>query len=103
RHRDESVGRVVHSVPTPRRSSPSSTNGERVMTATVVADAKLTVTLRVTGRREDGYHLIDAEMVTIDLADTLVFDDGDGLLVESSFDVSAGEDNLVCRALRAVD
>ena len=27
--------------------------------------------LRVTGVREDGFHLIDAEMVTLDLADDL--------------------------------
>ncbi len=36
-----------------------------------LAPAKLTLTLRVTGIRADGYHLIDAEMVTLDLADTL--------------------------------
>jgi 4-diphosphocytidyl-2-C-methyl-D-erythritol kinase len=37
----------------------------------VPAPAKLTRTLRVTGVRDDGYHLIDAEMVTLDLADRL--------------------------------
>ena len=37
----------------------------------VAAPAKLTVSLRVTGTRPDGYHLLDAEMVTLDLADTL--------------------------------
>ena len=31
--------------------------------------------------RADGYHLIDAEMVSLDLADTLTFDEGDGLVV----------------------
>ena len=31
--------------------------------------AKLTLSLRVTGVRADGYHLLDAEMVTVDLAD----------------------------------
>lgn len=35
------------------------------------APAKLTVSLRVTGRRPDGYHLIDAEMVTVSLCDSL--------------------------------
>jgi 4-diphosphocytidyl-2C-methyl-D-erythritol kinase len=34
--------------------------------------AKLTLLLRVAGRA-DGYHLIDAEMVTIDLTDDLEF------------------------------
>ena len=38
---------------------------------TVLAPAKLTRTLRVTGVREDGMHLIDAEMVTLDLYDEL--------------------------------
>ena len=50
------------------------------MTEVVAARAKLTVSLRVTGTRADGYHLIDAEMVRLDLADTLEIDpDGDGL------------------------
>jgi 4-diphosphocytidyl-2-C-methyl-D-erythritol kinase len=40
------------------------------------APAKLTLSLRVVGVRDDGYHLIDAEMVTLDLADTLTFSDG---------------------------
>ena len=37
------------------------------------APAKLTRSLRVAGVRADGYHLIDAEMVTLDLADELTF------------------------------
>ena len=41
-------------------------------TVTLTAPAKLTLSLRVTGVRADGLHLIDAEMVTLDLADTLV-------------------------------
>ena len=41
--------------------------------------AKLTLSLRVTGVRPDGYHLLDAEMVSVDLADTLYFSAGDGL------------------------
>lgn len=48
-------------------------------------------------------HLIEAEMVTIDLADTLTFTEGDGLeLIGGGADVSAGDDNLVRRALAAV-
>ena len=65
--------------------------------------AKLTLSLRVTGVRADGYHLLDAEMVTVDLADTLEFAAGDGLEVEGGGGVvPAGEDNLVRRALAAV-
>jgi 4-diphosphocytidyl-2-C-methyl-D-erythritol kinase len=40
--------------------------------AVLTAPAKLTRSLRVIGVRDDGLHLIDAEMVTLDLADTLV-------------------------------
>ena len=39
------------------------------------APAKLTVNLRVTGVRDDGFHLIDAEMVALDLADTIWVDE----------------------------
>jgi 4-diphosphocytidyl-2-C-methyl-D-erythritol kinase len=59
----------------------------------VRAHAKLTRSLRVVGVRDDGYHLIDAEMVTLDLHDTLTFSPG-------ANDLPA--DNLVSRALAAV-
>ncbi len=68
----------------------------------VLAPAKLTLSLRVTGVRADGYHLIDAEMVSVDLCDTLRFADGDGLdLTGIEIPGGASEDNLVTRALRA--
>ena len=66
--------------------------------AVVVAPAKLTVSLRITGVRDDGYHLLDAEMVTIDLADTLTFSEGDGLEIVGA-DVASDDSNLVRRAL----
>jgi 4-diphosphocytidyl-2-C-methyl-D-erythritol kinase len=71
---------------------------------TVLARAKLTLSLRVTGLRDDGYHLIDSEMVTIDLADRLTFSAGDGLTVSglgAGGAVTAGPENLVRRALAA--
>jgi 4-diphosphocytidyl-2-C-methyl-D-erythritol kinase len=68
-----------------------------------VAPAKLTLSLRVTGVRGDGYHLLDAEMATVDMHDTLTFDDGDEFFVTG---LSIPDDdpgtNLVERALRAV-
>ena len=75
---------------------------------TCAAPAKLTLSLRITGVRADGYHLIDAEMVTLDLADVLEIDpavtevsveviDGDA---GGRLDIPGGEDNLVVRALR---
>jgi 4-diphosphocytidyl-2-C-methyl-D-erythritol kinase len=67
----------------------------------VVAPAKLTLSLRVTGVRADGYHLIDAEMVSVDLCDTLTFAEGDGLTL-TGIEIPSDGDNLVTRALRAV-
>ena len=48
---------------------------------TILAPAKLTLSLRITGVREDGYHLIDAEMVTLDFADELRIEKGEGLVM----------------------
>lgn len=59
----------------------------------VRALAKLTLSLRVTGVRDDGYHLLDAEMVTLDLADELLFSEGTNVLPP---------DDLASRALAAV-
>jgi len=82
----------------------------------LTAPAKLTVSLRVTGVRTDGYHLLESEMVTLDLVDTLVVGDGHGLTIDERFTgpaegsgagswrsggIDPGPDNLVARALRA--
>ena len=79
-------------------------------TVTLLAPAKLTVSLRVTGVRQDGFHLIDAEMVTLDLADILVVDTTrDGLEINGNFagDLNTGStisaENLVVRALKLVN
>lgn len=66
------------------------------------APAKLTLRLRVVGVRADGMHLLDAEMVTVDLADRISFGPGDGLEVVGAKGVPTGEDNLVRRALATV-
>jgi 4-diphosphocytidyl-2-C-methyl-D-erythritol kinase len=83
----------------------------------LAAPAKLTLSLRITGVRADGYHLIDAEMVTLDLADRLdlVVIDGPSTLrvvpgegpgvgapAPGAPAVGAGPDNLVRRALDVV-
>jgi 4-diphosphocytidyl-2-C-methyl-D-erythritol kinase len=65
------------------------------------------VSLQVTGVRPDGYHELDAEMVTLDLADELEIDDGgSGLVVEvwpgaRSDGLPGPGQNLVERALAA--
>lgn len=65
------------------------------------APAKLTLSLRITGVRDDGYHLIDAEMVTLDLADTLVIEAGRGVVIEGGGEIDP-DDNLITRALALV-
>jgi len=70
---------------------------------TLEAPAKLTLSLRVTGVRDDGFHLIDAEMVSLELCDVVRIDpSGDGVSTSGPFatGVPAGPDNLVVRALR---
>ena len=69
----------------------------------MLALAKLTLGLRVTGVRADGYHELDAEMVTVDLADELSFSPGAGLEVAGpAADGVPVDGNLVLRALGAV-
>jgi len=66
------------------------------------APAKLTLSLRVTGVRDDGYHLIDAEMVLVDLYDELEVDPGGHGLTVVAADGSESpgvDDDLVARAL----
>jgi len=76
----------------------------RIRPTVVAAPAKLTVSLHVTGVRTDGYHLIDAEMVSLDLADELIFTPGSGFEVIEGHHLGHvdPDDNLVLRALRAV-
>lgn len=75
----------------------------------LLAPAKLTVRLRITGVRSDGYHLLDAEMLSLDLCDELILEPGEGLVVEDQVlgglglgSVDAGPGNLVRRALALV-
>ena len=69
----------------------------------VEAPAKLTVSLRVTGVRNDGYHLIDAEMVALAIADTLAIDESPSTSIEVvgpfADGVPTDDSNLVHRAL----
>jgi len=64
------------------------------------APAKLTWYLEVTGVREDGYHLLSSEMLSVGLVDQLVIDEtGDYLRVIGSPRVPLDESNLIRRAL----
>ncbi len=68
----------------------------------VIAPAKLTLTLRITGVRDDGYHLLDAEMVSLSLFDVLSIDPtGSGLAAIGPYAVGVplDERNIVAKAL----
>ncbi|MDJ0768842.1 MAG: 4-(cytidine 5'-diphospho)-2-C-methyl-D-erythritol kinase [Ilumatobacter sp.] len=69
---------------------------------TLVAAAKLTFELRITGVRDDGYHLIDAEMASLSVGDSLTIDpSGDGVTLSGPYaeGIPTDESNLVRRAL----
>lgn len=73
-------------------------------TVNVTARAKLTLNLRVTGVRDDGYHLIDADMVSLDLADNLAITPNtttSTMTIDGPYaaGIGTGPDNLVLRAL----
>jgi 4-diphosphocytidyl-2-C-methyl-D-erythritol kinase len=53
-------------------------------TLTVPAPAKLNLFLHVTGRRSDGYHLLESLMVLLDFGDWLTFESRDDGVIESA-------------------
>jgi 4-diphosphocytidyl-2-C-methyl-D-erythritol kinase len=70
------------------------------------ASAKVNLTLRVVGRRADGYHDLESLVAFAGLCDWLAFDPGDDLTVEvlGSRASEAGpvDENLVVRAARSL-
>ena len=51
----------------------------RMMTVSVFAPAKVNLTLHVTGRRDDGYHLLDSLVVFAPVGDLIVIQPGNTL------------------------
>ena len=75
------------------------------LTMAVLAPAKINLSLRVIGRRTDGYHLLQSLMVPVSLYDEvrLTVTHGDAGRIQLLCDapgVPCGEDNLVCQAAR---
>ena len=69
------------------------------------APAKINLSLKVLGRRDDGYHLLDSLVAFADIGDTLFLQKADStvLTVSGPFGITAGDDNLVKRAHAAME
>jgi 4-diphosphocytidyl-2-C-methyl-D-erythritol kinase len=69
----------------------------------VLAPAKLNLFLHITGRRDDGYHLLQSVFMLIDWCDTLHFDRLDsGSIEREDLTITLPEDDLVMRAARSL-
>jgi 4-diphosphocytidyl-2-C-methyl-D-erythritol kinase len=69
----------------------------------LLAPAKLNLFLHITGRRDDGYHLLQSVFMLIDWCDTLHFDvRDDGLITREDLTLALPADDLVTRAARAL-
>jgi len=72
----------------------------------IFAPAKTNLRLRILGKREDGYHEIETRMVRLGLADRIRLkwrDDDEVILRCSDPELPTGEDNLVIKAVRALE
>lgn len=69
----------------------------------IAAPAKLNLFLHVTGRRSDGYHLLQSVFMLIDWCDTLHFDlRADGQISREDLGTALPAEDLVLRAARAL-
>jgi 4-diphosphocytidyl-2-C-methyl-D-erythritol kinase len=69
----------------------------------VLAPAKLNLFLHITGRREDGYHLLQSAFMLIDWCDTLHFERTENAhLTRQDLTVALPKDDLVMRAARSL-
>ncbi|MGB0478634.1 MAG: 4-(cytidine 5'-diphospho)-2-C-methyl-D-erythritol kinase, partial [Parvibaculales bacterium] len=59
------------------------------------APAKINLSLKVLGRRDDGYHILESLVAFADIGDQLILEKAENTNFEVSgpFAVSAGEDN----------
>jgi 4-hydroxythreonine-4-phosphate dehydrogenase len=69
----------------------------------VLAPAKLNLFLHITGRRDDGYHLLQSVFMLIDWCDTLNFDvRDDGVIEREDLNVALPADDLIMRAAQSL-
>ena len=93
---------LAHSATQPAATEPAVTGP----VATWLAPAKINLALHVTGRRSDGYHLLESLVVFTRFGDRLHIEPAasDGLAVEGPFagQLDAGDGNLAVRAREAL-
>jgi 4-diphosphocytidyl-2-C-methyl-D-erythritol kinase len=68
-----------------------------------LAYGKINLGLDVTGRRDDGYHIVRMIMQNVDIYDTLTFEDnetGEIVLTASSDKIPTDGSNLICKVAR---
>jgi 4-diphosphocytidyl-2-C-methyl-D-erythritol kinase len=74
----------------------------RLNTINLLAPAKINLFLHLTGKRDDGYHLLQSLMIFVDVGDRLEIAPYDGLFIDVdgpfAGDMSAPHDNLVYKA-----
>ncbi|MHA1598282.1 MAG: 4-(cytidine 5'-diphospho)-2-C-methyl-D-erythritol kinase [Alphaproteobacteria bacterium] len=87
-------------------SAPPSSAPPSSAPLSVAAPAKINLYLHVTGRRADGYHLLDSLVAFAGVHDMLTVSDADNLelTIDGDFagDLTTGDDNLVIRAAHAL-
>ncbi len=73
-------------------------------TLSLLAPAKLNLCLKIIGRRNDGYHLLQSLFQLLDFGDTLHFSlrDDSEIVLHTPFDGVAPADNLIVRAACAL-
>lgn len=86
---------------------------QKTQTSSVFAPAKINLYLHITGKRSDGYHLLDSMICFTDIGDTIVLQESDHFTfqVEGPFarsfqaadkDAGRGSSNLVVKAIWAL-
>ena len=70
----------------------------RKNTLTLKANAKINLVLDITGKREDGYHLIDTVMQSVNLYDRVMVSRSDKITVDCGIEELDNENNIAYRA-----
>lgn len=73
------------------------------MSLRIEARGKINLALAVTGCRDDGYHLLDTVMASMDIADTLWMTKTGGITLKVEGDAPSDERNLALRAVRLLE